>query len=204
MDSSARKLRVAVLVGRRGRGSNMEALAKAFPPNASSDQPAEVALVVAPSAESPALEKARLLELETKVLDDRQPDFGSSLAKALEESQIDVLCLAGYMRLIPEDFLQTFTGAILNIHPSLLPKFGGKGMYGVAVHEAVLAAGETETGCSVHFVTERYDEGAVLLQKTCPVLADDTPETLAARVLNLEHEAYPEAVQLLALRFDRH
>lgn len=182
----------------------MEALAKAFPPNASSGQPAEVALVVAPSAESPALEKGRLLELEIKVLNDRQSDFGSSLAKALEESQIDVLCLAGYMRLIPEEFLQTFTGPILNIHPSLLPKFGGKGMYGAAVHEAVLAAGETETGCTVHFVTERYDEGAALLQKTCPVLADDTPESLAARVLELEHETYPEAVQLLAIRLDRH
>jgi formyltetrahydrofolate-dependent phosphoribosylglycinamide formyltransferase len=204
VDSTGRKLRIAVLVGKKGRGSNMEALAKAFPPSAATGEPAEVVLVIAPSAECPALEKAKLLKLETEVIDDLQPDIGVKLARSLQRSRIDVLCLAGYMRLIPKDFLETFTGPVLNIHPSLLPKFGGKGMYGAAVHEAVLAAGETETGCTVHLVTERYDEGAVLLQKTCPVLAGDTPETLAARVLKLEHEAYREAIRLLALQLNRH
>ncbi|HSI73564.1 MAG TPA: formyltransferase family protein, partial [Fimbriimonas sp.] len=83
---------------------------------------------------------------------------------------------------------------VLNIHPALLPKFGGKGMYGRRVHEAVLAAGETESGCTIHLVTPVYDEGPIILQKTCPVLEGDTPETLATRVLQVEHEAYPEAL----------
>jgi phosphoribosylglycinamide formyltransferase-1 len=95
---------------------------------------------------------------------------------------------------LPLEVLSLFPNRVLNIHPALLPKFGGKGMYGHHVHEAVLAAGEAESGCSVHFVNERYDEGAVILQKVCPVLPDDTPDTLAARVLVLEHQAYPEAL----------
>jgi phosphoribosylglycinamide formyltransferase-1 len=101
------------------------------------------------------------------------------------------------MRLLPEEVLAAFPNRVLNIHPALLPKFGGKGMYGMHVHEAVVAARETESGCTVHFVNEHYDEGAILHQRRCPVLPDDTPETLAARVLEQEHLAYPEAIQLV-------
>ena len=104
-----------------------------------------------------------------------------------------LVCLAGFLRLLPEEVLRS--RPVLNIHPSLLPKFGGKGMYGLRVHEAVIQARETESGCTVHRVTPVYDEGEVVVQMRCPVMAEDTPESLAARVLELEQQAYPEAVR---------
>lgn len=161
--------------------------------------PAQAALVVAPAESSPALLRAEALGIDTAVVR-RGDDFGPRLLALLRLSQIDVVCLAGFMSLVPVEVVKAYEGRILNIHPALLPKFGGKGMYGIHVHEAVIAAGETESGCSVHFVTEVYDEGAVLLQKRCPVLPGDTPESLAERVLDLEHTAYPEALKLLVER----
>ena len=97
--------------------------------------------------------------------------------------------------LLPLEVIEAFPNRVLNVHPSLLPRHGGPGMYGARVHEAVLASGDRESGCTVHLVTERYDEGQVVLQARCPVFAGDTPETLAARILELEHRAYPDAVR---------
>lgn len=155
-----------------------------------------VGVVVAPSAESPALGRAKALGVRTEIVPYAPSEtYGERLLRAFSETEI--MCLAGFMRLLPADFLARYPGTVLNIHPALLPKFGGQGMYGHHVHEAVLAAGETETGCSVHRVTPVYDEGEVIVQRSCPVLSDDTPETLAARVLALEHEAYAEAVRSL-------
>ena len=98
------------------------------------------------------------------------------------------------MRLLPQNILDAYPHRVLNIHPALLPKFGGQGMYGAHLHRAVLDSGDTESGCTVHLVNERYDEGPIIHQLRCPVLPDDTPETLAARVLELEHEAYVVAI----------
>ncbi len=109
----------------------------------------------------------------------------------------DLIVLAGYMRLIPAEFIQAFPDKIINLHPALLPDFGGKGMYGNHVHQAVIAAGKTETGISIHKVNERYDEGEMLFQATCPVLPNDTAETLAARIHTLEHEHLPQVVERL-------
>ncbi len=109
----------------------------------------------------------------------------------------DLVVLAGYMRLIPAEFIQAFPDKIINLHPALLPDFGGKGMYGNHVHQAVIAAGKTETGISIHKVNERYDEGEILFQATCPVLPNDTAETLAARIHTLEHEHLPQVVERL-------
>jgi phosphoribosylglycinamide formyltransferase-1 len=109
----------------------------------------------------------------------------------------DLVVLAGYMRLIPAEFIQAFPDKIINLHPALLPDFGGKGMYGNHVHQAVIAAGKTETGISIHKVNERYDEGEILFQASCPVLPDDTAETLAARIHTLEHEHLPQVVERL-------
>lgn len=194
--SGERKPRVAIIVGTKGRGSNMAALITACH---SGFVPAEAALVVAPAEASPALLRAEALGVETAVAP-RGEGLGQRLNALFRLAQIDVVCLAGFMSLVPLEVVQAYAGRILNIHPALLPKFGGKGMYGIHVHEAVLAAGETESGCTVHFVTEQYDEGAVLLQKRCPVLPGDTPESLAERVLDLEHTAYPEALKLLVER----
>ena len=152
---------------------------------------ADVKCVVSGSPDAPALETAHELGLKTEVVLPSD-NYGPDLMRVLEGCE--VLCLAGFLRLLPDAVLDAFPRRVLNIHPSLLPKFGGKGMYGRRVHEAVLAAGETESGCTVHRVTSVYDEGEIVLQKRCAVEPDDTPETLAARVLKLEHEAYPEAV----------
>lgn len=152
---------------------------------------AEVAVVVAPNETAPALEAARGLGIPTQVA----PNEAGPYLEAFEGC--DAICLAGFLRLLPAELLAKFPDRIINIHPALLPKFGGKGMYGHHVHEAVVAAGETETGCTVHLVNERYDEGRVLLQKRCPVYPDDTAETVAARVLALEHEAFPEALTMV-------
>ena len=128
-------------------------------------------------------------------------EFAETMVERLKEHQIDIILLAGYMRKVPDAVVAAFPDRMLNIHPALLPKFGGEGMYGIHVHTAVLEAGETETGATVHFVNEEYDKGEILLQRTVPVLPDDTPETLAARVLECEHRLYPDALEkLLALR----
>lgn len=156
----------------------------------------EVVVVVAPSPDAPAL--GRAIELGTKAVGvpfDEQ--FGPALLKALEGC--DCLCLAGFLRLLPPEVLAAFPDRILNVHPALLPKFGGKGMYGRHVHEAVLAARESVTGATVHLVTEHYDQGRILVQIECPVNPEDTPESLADRVLECEHRAYIEALKGLTL-----
>lgn len=188
-----RKAKVAILIGPKGRGSNMLALA------ASCEEPsfpAEVAVVVSPIEDTPAVEGARKQGLSVAIVDPvSSSNYAKDLIDVLTKTRVEWICLAGYLRLLPTEVLTKYSRRILNIHPALLPKFGGKGMYGMRVHEAVLAAGEKESGCTVHFVTETYDEGPIILLKRCPVEPGDTPETLALRVLKLEHQAYSEALR---------
>ena len=192
-------IKYAILVGSKGRGSNMAALLTG---SASGTVPAECTLVVSPKADTPAILRAQALGVKTEVLPYKSESYGGKLMALLLENQVEIICLAGYMTLLPSEVVEAYRGRILNIHPALLPKFGGKGMYGHFVHEAVLAAGETESGCTVHYVTEEYDEGAPIIQKKCRVLPDDTVETLSARVLDLEHAAYQEALTLVAQRIE--
>jgi len=119
------------------------------------------------------------------------------LLPRLKERHIDEIALAGYLKLLPLEVVRAYRGRITNIHPALLPKYGGKGMYGHHVHEAVIAAGDRESGPTVHLVDEIYDNGRILGQARVPVLADDTPDTLAARVLTEEHKLYPKILQKL-------
>ena len=129
---------------------------------------------------------------------DRDPaEVGTETLETLAEHGVDVVLLSGYLRLLPPDVVRRYAGRILNIHPALLPAFGGKGMYGRRVHEAVVAAGAPESGATVHFVTEVYDEGAVLGRARVPVHPSDDAEALAARVLGVEHRLYPAAVDHL-------
>jgi phosphoribosylglycinamide formyltransferase-1 len=153
--------------------------------------------VIGTNADAPAISAAKELGLKTSVV-----EFGDSFEQDLLEalSETDWICLAGFLRLLPESIVNKWDHRILNIHPALLPKFGGKGMFGHHVHEAVIAAGEKESGCSVHYVTKEYDEGAVIRQERCPVLPEDTAETLSARVLMLEHRAYFAALKEVAHR----
>ena len=191
-------LRIAVLLsGRHGRGSNMSAIAAAC---TSGQISGTVAAVIGNYADSPALARARELGLTASSITSRQDEaaYADALLAALQAAQIDLVCLAGYMRKVPDTVITAYPGRILNIHAALLPSFGGQGMYGHHIHEAVLAYGAKVSGCTVHFVDEHYDTGPVVVQSVVPIEEGDTPETLAARVLTAEHIAYPRAVALFA------
>ncbi|BBO23212.1 MAG: phosphoribosylglycinamide formyltransferase [Chthonomonadaceae bacterium] len=189
-----KQARLAILVGPRGRGSNMRALALAC---FAGELTAEVAVVVSPRDGTPAVEWARDHGITVTILDPGSEGYAERLLGALREAQVGWICLAGYLRLLPADVLRGFPQRVLNIHPALLPRHGGKGMYGMKVHEAVLESGDFESGCTVHFVDERYDEGEIVHQLRCPILSGDTPESLSLRVLKLEHLAYKQALQKL-------
>jgi formyltetrahydrofolate-dependent phosphoribosylglycinamide formyltransferase len=157
---------------------------------------ADCVTVVSPKSGSHATDLAIQHGVPVEIVEPTDEDFASNLLSHFQTMRVDLVCLAGFTRLVPSEVVRAYPDAMLNIHPALLPKFGGQGFYGMRVHEAVLAAGESETGCTVHFVSERYDEGRILLQMRCPVVASDTPETLSARVLALEHVCYVEAIRL--------
>ncbi|HWO72180.1 MAG TPA: phosphoribosylglycinamide formyltransferase [Dehalococcoidia bacterium] len=163
---------------------------------------AEVAVVVSSNSTAFGLERARQAGIPTAVVRRRDFEtadaFSEAITAAIGPYEVDLVILAGFTQkyLFPE----RYRGRVLNIHPALLPKYGGQGMYGHHVHEAVLAAGETESGCTVHLADHEYDHGPILVQKRVPVLPGDTPETLAERVFEAECEAYPEAIRLVAER----
>jgi formyltetrahydrofolate-dependent phosphoribosylglycinamide formyltransferase len=179
-------MRLAVVIS--GRGSNLAALLAALP---AAGGPAEVVLVLS-NRPAAGLELARGRGIPTLVLAD--PADGRAWLDALAAHGVDLIVLAGYLRLVPADVVERYRGRIINIHPALLPAFGGPGMYGRRVHEAVLASGATVSGATVHLVDEMYDQGQVLAQARVPVLPGDTPETLAGRVLEVEHRLLPAVV----------
>lgn len=181
-----------VAVAASGRGSNLAALLRTFGPGA----PARVVLVLSNRPDAGALELARAAGVATAVLGD-PADAGAWLG-ALQSHAVDLLVLAGYLRRVPAPVVAAWRGRLINIHPALLPRHGGPGMYGLRVHEAVLAAGDRESGATVHLVDEEYDRGAMLAQARVPVQAGDTPARLAARVLEMEHQLLPEAVRRAA------
>jgi len=183
-------VRVAVLAS--GGGTNLQALLDACGPGS----PARITRVVSNNARAGALERARRAGASAVVLHD--PDDARELLAALADAEIVVL--AGYLRLVPAPVVARFARRMINIHPALLPAFGGPGMYGRRVHEAVLASSASESGATVHFVDEHYDRGPVIAQRTVPVRTGDTPETLAARILAVEHELLSQVVLDLARR----
>lgn len=191
--SDSGKLKLAVLVS--GGGRTMVNIAEQI---AAGKLDAEIALVVASRPDASGIGRAQALGLPTHLVARKQyPDvqaFSEAVWSLVRRAKADLVCLAGFLSMlhVPADY----TGRVMNIHPSLLPKFGGKGMYGHHVHEAVIAAGEKESGCTVHLCDNEYDNGPVILQRTCLVLPGDTPDTLAARVFESECEAYPEAIRL--------
>jgi len=192
--ATARKRVVAFI---SGGGSNMLALARA---TQAADYPAEIVAVISDKADAGGLAKAQALGIPTFAFARRDYDskdaHEAAILAELERLSPDILCLAGYMRLLSGAFIKRYEGRILNIHPSLLPLFPG-----LHTHQRAIDARMTEAGCTVHFVTEGMDEGPVVLQGTVPILGDDTAETLAARVLRVEHLLYPQA--LLQVASDR-
>jgi phosphoribosylglycinamide formyltransferase-1 len=189
-------LRLGVLVS--GQGSNLQALLDA---SSRGEIPARVVVVVADRPDAFALVRARAAGVPAHIVERATRDrasFERELAARLEEADVDLVCLAGFLRILSGAFVARFRNRMLNIHPSLLPKFGGKGMYGERVHLAVLEAGERESGCTVHFVTEEPDAGPIVLQARVPVLRNDTAATLAARVAEAEHRCYAAAIGIVA------
>lgn len=147
-----------------------------------------------------ALIRAEKLGVETITFDSDEFYRTNEILDKLYDHRIDMIVLAGFLWLVPRNITELFT--VLNIHPALLPKYGGKGMYGANVHKAVLAAKDKVSGITIHRVNERYDDGDIIFQETCPVLPDDTPETLAARIHELEHKHYPRIVEEVLLKED--
>jgi phosphoribosylglycinamide formyltransferase-1 len=190
-------VKLAVLVS--GGGTTLQRFIDLI---AARDLDASIEVVISSNASAFALERARAAGIDTHVL--RRRDFetdeayGEAIAQVIDRYDVDLVLGAGFTRrwLFPP----RYEGRMLNTHPALLPKYGGQGMYGHHVYEAVLAAHETESGCTVHIADHEYDHGPIVLQKTVPVLPDDTPESLAARVREAEREAYPEAVRIVAAK----
>ncbi len=161
----------------------------------------ELSVVISNKENCQALEKAQTNGFEAFFISAKgksREQYDEELIKELQKRQIDLVVLVGYMRLLTPSFIQAFPRKIINVHPSLIPKYSGHDFYGQSVHEAVLQAGETETGMTIHYVDEGVDTGEIILQKTCPVHPTDTPETLKARVQELEKKHYPEVIRLLA------
>jgi formyltetrahydrofolate-dependent phosphoribosylglycinamide formyltransferase len=182
-------VRVAVLAS--GGGTNLQAILDYL--DAQGDGRATtVSLVASDRASAGALDRARRHGVEAIALD--QAQRGAALAGLLESRAIDYVALAGYLRFVPASVTRQWRGRIVNVHPSLLPSFGGAGMYGIRVHQAAIEAGVRLTGVTVHFVDEEYDRGPIIAQWPAPVLPGDSPETLAERVLAVEHALYPLAL----------
>jgi len=182
-------VQIAVLAS--GRGSNLQALLDVLEP---ANAPGRVALVVSNRADAGALSLARAAGVVAETIGQDGQD-ATTLLEHLRLHDIGLLVLAGYLKRVPDEVITAFRGRVLNIHPALLPAFGGRGMYGRRVHEAVLASGTRVTGATVHVVDEVYDHGPILAQWPVPVRPGDTPEVLAERVLQIEHRLLPAAVQ---------
>ncbi|MDR0800781.1 MAG: phosphoribosylglycinamide formyltransferase [Endomicrobium sp.] len=188
--------RLAVLVS--GSGSNMQSIADSANRGILKGL-AEVVLVISNNPGAYALERARNEDIkavciERKSFEDEM-SFNGAILKELWNAEADIVCLAGYMRMIGREIICAYRGRMLNIHPALLPKFGGKGMYGHHVHEAVVKSGETKSGATVHFVEEEYDTGKIIVQREVEVFESDTSQDVAKRVLAVEHRIYPEAIK---------
>lgn len=187
--------RIAVLAS--GGGSNLQAILEYLDARGE-HRGGHVALVASDRADAGALEKAARRDVPTAVLRSAKRPEGQDLGVLLDETGADLIVLAGYLRLVPAGVVRRFAGRIINIHPALLPAFGGHGMYGHRVHQAVLDAGVKVTGVTAHFVDEVYDRGRVIAQWPVPVLAGDDAASLAARVLRVEHLVYPRVVDAVA------
>ena len=186
-------INLAVIIS--GRGSNLQSIIDACQDE---NFPARIQLVISNEPNVYGIERAQAAGIKTEIVHHKlypsRREFEEALSVTLEKHTIDLICLAGFMRVLTPDFVSKWEGKMLNIHPSLLPAYPG-----LHTHERVLAAGEKESGCTIHFVTPGLDEGPTLIQKRVPVIGTDTPDTLAARILEQEHVAYPEAIRLSAL-----
>jgi len=173
-----------------GNGTNAEEIIKYFAKN----EKIEVALVLSNNANAYVLERATHHKIPTQTFTYTDLKQGTVL-EVLKDHQIDFVILAGFMLLVPDHLIRAYTHKIINIHPALLPKYGGKGMFGEHVHKAVKANDEKETGITIHYVNENYDEGEIIFQESCEVSANDTPASIASKVHKLEYAHYPRIIE---------
>lgn len=182
-----RKIKISILAS--GSGTNAENIARFF-----KDHPAiEVVAILSNRKDAYVLKRAEKLNIPAYAFSGK--DLENDLLPILQETHCDYIILAGFLLKIPTDIIRAFPDKILNIHPALLPKYGGKGMYGNKVHEAILANNEPQSGITIHLVNENYDEGRILFQAMCDVQKDDTPDSLASRIHKLEYTYYPEIIE---------
>ena len=189
--------RVAIFAS--GSGSNAENIANYF----KGSDAIEISLILANNPEAYVLERAKKLGIESVVVTGKEFRAADKVLEILKERNIDFIVLAGFLLLVPAKLIEAYPGKIVNIHPALLPKHGGKGMYGDHVHEAVVAAGDTESGITIHLIDERYDCGTTFFQATCPVLPTDTPHDVAEKVHALEYEHFPRVIEEIIATLDK-
>jgi phosphoribosylglycinamide formyltransferase-1 len=183
-----------IVIFASGSGSNAEKIVAHF---AESNE-VKITHIFCNNPEAGVLQRAERLQIPCSLFTREEYKNGTVLRK-IQSLKTDWVILAGFLWLIPSEFVQAFPQRIINLHPALLPKFGGKGMYGHFVHEAVVAAGETESGITIHYVNEHYDEGAIIFQRSFPVLPSDTPEDVAKKGQVLEHRDFPQVIESLVL-----
>lgn len=188
---SDNKKKIAVFAS--GKGTNAENLINYFKNNPL----AEVVLVLANNPNAEVINRAENLNVTTFLFNKEQLNQSNEVVSALKKAEIDWIVLAGFLLKFPQSIIEAFPNHIINIHPALLPKYGGKGMYGMNVHRAVVENGEKETGISIHYVNENYDEGAIIFQAKTDISASDTPESVAYKVHQLEFEHFPKVVEKL-------
>ncbi len=181
--------RIAIFAS--GTGTNAENLIRFFLEGSK----ARVTIVFSDRAEAPVLGKAKAFDVEAHSFKASESEEWERIIHALHEKSIDLVVLAGFLRKIPAPLLEQFPGKVVNIHPALLPKHGGQGMYGMRVHEAVIANKEKKSGITIHMVDEEYDRGPILFQASCPVSLEDTPQTLANKIHQLEYDHFPAIVE---------
>lgn len=195
--SSPEKIGLAVLIS--GRGSNLQSIIDACRIDVF---PAEIKVVISNIPDAYGLVRAQNANIPTRIVSHKdyatKSDFEQKILDILDEFSVDLVCLAGFMRIISPVLITPWEGRIINIHPSLLPKH--KGLH---THERAIAAGDSESGCTIHYVTPGVDEGEIILQRAVPIRPDDTPDTLAARVLEQEHIAYPDAIRRMAAQISK-
>lgn len=174
-----------------GTGSNAEKIIQYFQENPN----VNVVLILSNKTGAGVLEKADMYQIPSMTFNRETFYESETIVRVLQSLEIDLLVLAGFLWLLPQSLTEAFPQRIINIHPALLPKFGGKGMYGMNVHKAVKEGKETETGITIHWVDEKYDEGEIIFQASCEVLAEDSPEIIQKKVQKLEHEHFPRIIE---------
>jgi len=181
--------RIAIFAS--GSGSNAENIAQYF----SGSNDIEISLILSNKKEAFVHERAKKLGIPSYTFSKTEFDEADLILETLQQYEIDFIVLAGFLLKVPRPILEAFPNRIINIHPALLPKYGGKGMYGDRVHRAVIDAGEKESGISIHYVNEHYDEGNIIFQATCEVLPSDSPDDIAQKVHQLEYNYFPEVIE---------